>query len=369
MDATVLDFGEVAAQVNGVDVVGDDFVIEDLTVLDAPKDGVRVEASVGVTFRRMRATWTNELDSENGAYGIYPVKSRDVLVEDCVAENASDAGLYVGQSENVIVRRNVVRGNVAGLEIENTQYADVYDNLAEHNTGGIVVFDLPGNPIIVRDVRLRDNIVRDNDAPNFAPGGTVALIPSGTGTFAMASRRVEITGNTYENNGTVDIAIVSGLIVDGDPATWALAADTLVGTWDDLELDAADGVVMNFRSRDVLIADNSHTGSGSDPDTLVDIGGFLATVYGNLGQPVDSVLYDQIGESMIDREDLAGNSNDHAICVGANAGGTLGLLDLGNQPLDPPNPFGFLAPLSTSEFGVFGCTAVASGPIVPPTLE
>jgi parallel beta-helix repeat protein len=123
-----------------------------------------------------------------------------------------------------------VTGNVAGLEIENTQYADVYENHAEDNTGGIVVFDLPGNPIVGRDVRLRDNTIVRNNRRNFAPGGTVAEIPSGTGTFVMASRRVVVTNNTYEENNAVDIALISGLIIEGNPATWELDEAELVGT-------------------------------------------------------------------------------------------------------------------------------------------
>ncbi|HET7499993.1 MAG TPA: parallel beta-helix domain-containing protein, partial [Kofleriaceae bacterium] len=191
IDMTTLDFGQVKTQVEGVYAISDGFLVQDLTVLDAPKDGIRVEHSKGVTFRRIRATWTQESNPSNGAYGIYPVTSQNVLVEDSRAENAADAGLYVGQCQHVIVRGNTVTKNVAGLEIENTQYADVYNNTAEDNTGGIVVFDLPGNPIVGRDVRLRDNTIQNNNRPNFAAGGTVANIPAGTGTFAMASRRVE----------------------------------------------------------------------------------------------------------------------------------------------------------------------------------
>mgnify|MGYP001459187303 CR=1 FL=1 len=135
------------------------------------------------------------------------------------AEGASDAGLYVGQCINAIVRNNVCTGNVAGLEIENTQYADVYNNTVEDNAAGLLIFDLPGNPVIGRDVRVHDNVVRNNNLQNFAPGGTVAEIPAGIGTFAMASRRVEIVNNTYENNNTTDIALISGLVSLCDPSS------------------------------------------------------------------------------------------------------------------------------------------------------
>src|SRR5882672_9084733 len=43
IDVTTLDFKSTTTQGNGVDVVGDGFVIQDLTVIDTSKDGVRVE--------------------------------------------------------------------------------------------------------------------------------------------------------------------------------------------------------------------------------------------------------------------------------------------------------------------------------------
>lgn len=365
---TTLDFGAVAAQVNGVDVIGDDFLIQDVTVKDAPKDGVRVEASDGVVFRRIRATWTNESDPANGAYGIYPVKSKNVLVEDSRAENASDAGLYVGQCERAIVRNNVVRGNVAGLEIENTQYADVYGNLAEDNTGGIVVFDLEGNPIVGRDVRIRNNMIRNNNRPNFAPGGTVASIPAGTGTFAMASRRVEITGNTYANNNTGDIAIISGLALGGEPAVWELPTASLVGKWDDLGLlpGSTKGTISNFRSENILVAGNSHSGSGTAPDldNPLMLGLLLAVVYA--GQPVDSVLYDAIGETSFHSTDPAMNTNDNHICIGGNTGGTFASMALVQQENGPPF-VPFYRP--AAPFAPFDCTALVGGPVAEVVLE
>jgi hypothetical protein len=56
---------------------------------------------------------------------------------------ASDASVYVGQSENISVRRNYVYESVNGIEIENSKFADVHENNTIGNTGGILVFDLP----------------------------------------------------------------------------------------------------------------------------------------------------------------------------------------------------------------------------------
>jgi len=364
--ATTLDFTNTTAQANGVDVQGDGFLIQDLVVLNSHKDGIRVENTDGVTFRHIRATWTDKSSSNNGAYGIYPVHSKNVLVEDSEAHNASDAGLYVGQCQHVIVRNNLVSGNVAGLEIENTEYADVYGNEATDNTGGIVVFDLPSNPIIGRDIRLRDNKIHENNHANFASGGTVAAIPVGTGTFAMASRRVEITGNTYAGNHTGDIAVISGLTLASDRTKWALPTATLVGTYQDLGLimPAADTVV-NFRSENIKIAGNHHSGSGTLPDTLnpLMIGLLLASVYGTT--PVDSVLYDGVQESKFNSTDATLNSNDNHICAGGNTEGTFSSLDLTENQSGPPFK-AFFRP--AKPFAPFDCTDLTGGAVAEVVL-
>lgn len=365
IEETTLSFTDAAAQSNGVDVVGDDFLIQDLTVLDAKKDGIRVENSAGVTFRRIRATWTNEGLSTNGAYGIYPVHSSEVLVEDSFAYNASDAGLYVGQCRNVVVRRNEVRGNVAGLEIENTQHADVYENHAEDNTGGIVVFDLPGNPIVGRDVRLRDNTIVSNNRRNFAPGGTVAEIPAGTGTFVMASRRVEVVNNTYTDNKAFDIAVVSGLIIASDQAGWELAESELEeGTWEDLGLlpGATADTITNFRSENIVISGNMHSQSSATTNygLMPQFAALFTLLYGT--EHSDNIIYDGIGESMFDAAVAANNSNDNHICAGGNTDGTFANINALTQLAAPPTAP--ILQIEAAPFAPYDCTALEGGALV-----
>lgn len=367
MDLTLLDFGDMTVQANGVDAIAEGFTIEGLEILDAPKDGLRVEASNDVVIRGVRANWTTENASTNGGYGLYPVKSNRVLMEDSEAFNASDAGIYVGQCIEAVVRNNTASKNVAGLEIENTQYADVYGNIVTDNTGGLVVFDLPGNPIVGRDVYIHDNVVTDNNRANFAPGGTVAAIPAGTGTFAMASRRVEITNNTYANNNSADIALVSGLVVESDPTKWAIANDALIGDVTGLTLDTAEGITMNFRSTELWVHGNSHSGSGTDPDDsdreVREIGFLLAVAYGD--DPVDTVLYDGIGESSFDIEDASLVSNDNRICIGDDPGVTVANMDLENLPT-LPSKNKFFRP--DAPFAPYDCEGFESGPMVLPSF-
>jgi len=212
MDRTILDFSAQRVGAEGVKISdADDFTIEGLTIQDTRGDALRVEKSARVAIRDVKTWWSRGPHEENGAYGVYPIQCRDVLIERAVASGASDAGLYVGQSTRVVIRNSRAEGNVAGIEIENTTYADVHDNVATGNTGGVLVFDLPDLPVQGgRSVRVFDNEVVANDEPNFAPSGNiVAKVPTGTGIMVMANDEVEIFGNTIRDNGTVSVAVVS----------------------------------------------------------------------------------------------------------------------------------------------------------------
>jgi hypothetical protein len=72
----------------------------------------------GVTLIQLKTTWSDGPDESNGGYGLYPVACKNVLIDSCEASFASDAGIYVGQSQDVIVRNCYAYGNVAGIEIE-----------------------------------------------------------------------------------------------------------------------------------------------------------------------------------------------------------------------------------------------------------
>ncbi len=211
MDKTVLSFANQDMGGEGLLITSGGVRIEDLAVEDTLGDAIKANGSKGLTFLRVRTEWTNGPDETNGAYGLYPVQCYDVLIDDCVAIGASDAGIYVGQSKRVIVRNSRAEYNVAGIEIENCHGADVYGNVATKNTGGILVFDLPDIPVQGgRDVRVFDNEVFDNNTDNFAPeGNIVGTVPRGTGIIIMANRNVEIFNNEIREHDTVSVSITS----------------------------------------------------------------------------------------------------------------------------------------------------------------
>jgi parallel beta-helix repeat protein len=186
------------------------------TLADARGDCLKALQTDGIAMTDLRAIWTGKPKASNGSYGFYPVQCSRVLIDRCEAVGASDAGIYVGQSHNIIVRNCVAHHNVAGIEIENSTMADVFGCNAYENTGGILVFDLPD--LIKKkggNVRVYQNEVYDNNYRNFAPkGNSVAMVPPGTGIMVMATSQVEVYANEVRGNISAPISVVSYYITE-----------------------------------------------------------------------------------------------------------------------------------------------------------
>jgi len=210
MDKSILSFAGQIAGAEGLLVNASDFTIEDLAIEDTAGDALKINEGSNIVIRRVRTEWTRGPHTENGAYGIYPVQTENTLIDSSIAIGASDAGIYVGQSRNVVVRDSLAEYNVAGIEIENTIGADVFGNTATNNTGGILVFNMPDLPQEGHSTRVFSNRIENNNTGNFAPpGGAVAGVPAGSGIVINSNDKVEIFENQVRNNNTANVLISS----------------------------------------------------------------------------------------------------------------------------------------------------------------
>jgi parallel beta-helix repeat protein len=209
--ATVLDFTGQKGEGEGLLITSSNVLVRDLAVENAKGNGIKSKGSNGISFVNLRVEWTGGPKSTNGAYGVYPVSSEHVLIDNVTVKGASDAGIYVGQSRQIVVRNSRAEGNVAGIEIENSYNADVHNNVATGNTGGILVFDLPNLPQQGgHAIRVFHNQIVSNNLPNFAaPGNIVASVPTGTGVMVMANSDIHIFDNDIKDNGGNGIMIVA----------------------------------------------------------------------------------------------------------------------------------------------------------------
>lgn len=291
-EGTVLRFDNQTSGAQGIFATGNNIVIQDIAVENTPGDSIKISGSNGVTIRGVRVEWTRGPHPDNGGYAVYPVQTSNVLIEDSRIRGASDSGIYVGQSRNIIVRRNYVWENVAGIEIENSTFADVYENEATGNTGGILVFDLPGPEVQGGEAtRVFNNNIHDNNEPNFARKGSVLeIVPQGTGILVMANDDDEIFDNVITGNQSGAIYVVSYYMVD---------AFISKPTYDPIP-------------EKIYIHDNEISNNGYDPKDLAALVGVLFPD----GLPV--IFYDSSGvgtdSGMLLREIPEGLSESQAMC-------------------------------------------------------
>lgn len=209
-DKTFLDFKGQKSAGDGLLITSDRVVVRDLAMQDTKGDGIKAKGVDQISYLNVLVEWTGGPKETNGAYGVYPVSSTNVLIDRVVVKGAADAGIYVGQSMNIVVKNSRAEFNVAGIEIENSMNADVFDNVATHNAGGILVFDLPDLPQQGgHSTRVFRNKVVDNDTPNFAPkNSTVAGVPTGTGVMVMANRNVHVFDNEIAGNQSAAVMVI-----------------------------------------------------------------------------------------------------------------------------------------------------------------
>ncbi len=309
MGKTILSFAGQIEGGEGIRITNSEGIrLEGFTVIDSKGDGIKAQHVNDIQFLFVEAKWSGKPDKENGAYGLYPVQCQRVLLYESKAYGASDAGLYVGQCEQVVVRKCYAEGNVAGIEIENTTHADVVENTVTGNTGGILVFDLPDLEIKKGGhVKVYKNKVIENNYKNFAPqGNIVGQVPPGTGIMVLATSDVEIYDNEITNNRTVGTAIMSYYVT---------------------EIPIKDESYNPYPSR-IYVHDNTYTREKRWP--------ILKNKFGKLfllkfGRKVPHIIYDGIQEDISVSPSTGRLLPEYEICIYNNKEETFANIDAGNK--------------------------------------
>lgn len=270
MDVSILSFSNQSEGAQGISITNSkNITLEKFTIQDSKGDAIKAQYTDGIIFRHVKAEWTGGPKETNGAYGLYPVQCENVLIEHSISIGASDAGIYVGQSNNIVVRYNEAFENVAGIEIENSYNAEVYENYSHGNTGGILVFDLPD--LIQKqggNVRVYNNRIESNNLFNFAPkGNIVGKVLPGTGIMILACSGVHIFGNTIRNNKSIGTGIVSYFMTE----------------------EAIKDSLYNPYTADIHIYNNVYDRWPGFPELGFDIGQLLAVKY---GRNTPDIIYD-----------------------------------------------------------------------------
>lgn len=210
-ESTILDFGLQDLGANGIKISGDAVTVTGFTVRGTPGDGIRGDEVTDIVYDDVAVEWPTPMSLDNGAYGFYPVGCTGVVIRNSRVTGARDAGIYVGQSTNILVEDNEAFGNVAGIEVENSTGATVRNNHVHDNTAGILIFNLPGLPVQDGKHTLAyANVAENNNGTNFAAEGTVvAGLPVGVGFMILAADENEVRDNTIRGNDTTGLMVIS----------------------------------------------------------------------------------------------------------------------------------------------------------------
>jgi len=161
---------------------------------------------------------TRNVVTDNGRYAIFPVRSaRGRIARNTTARTRSDACLYTGQDERLIVDDNQASDCEIGLQIENSRHVRFTRNVASRNTVGMVVDVIDGRQVKVEsDNVVTDNVLADNNRTNTAPPGyETSRLPPGIGLVMDAPDRTLVARNRITGNAFVGMTLVNFCI--GEP--------------------------------------------------------------------------------------------------------------------------------------------------------
>ena len=190
--------GDQAVRING-------FTLKGLTIRNFSENGIMLVAVDNFEI-------TNGHFVDNAEYGIYPVFSAHGHVAMVDASGSNDTGIYIGQSEDVLIEKNHASNNTIGIEVENSSNVTVRNNKSTGNSLGVVAVILPGLQVkATSDVTIDNNVVKKNNRPNTItdPEDILSIVPGGVGILSVAADNVAITSNKVTNNNTAGIAVVA----------------------------------------------------------------------------------------------------------------------------------------------------------------
>lgn len=215
------------------------FVLIGLTIQNYTRNGVFLSR-----VDNFQISHSNYID--NDAYGIFPVRSSNGLIDSNQVSGSNDTGLYVGQSNDIVLEKNHLTDSTIGINVENCSHVVVRENTVTGNSVGIVIHILPGLSVTdTSDVSVTRNRLFANNRlnPVTNPNDLLSLLPSGFGFVNIGGDRVEARDNIVTHNKT------GGLVVTQLPA----------------EVAALDPRINPFPD-DNKIAENVVLQNGYDPD-------------------------------------------------------------------------------------------------------
>ncbi len=147
----------------------------------------------------------------NLAYGIFPIRSTQGLIEFNKVSGSDDTGIYIGQSSDAVIRNNHVTDCTVGISAEVSSSISVEDNRVMDNTIGMLAAVLPGLSVTeTTNIQISRNLFVRNNRPNPVsdPSDILSQLPTGVGILLFGADQVTVRDNKVMNNDSAGIAVV-----------------------------------------------------------------------------------------------------------------------------------------------------------------
>lgn len=258
----VFDFSGQNARAPGLDVSGDDVIVEGISFRHAKGPGLRVVGADNVRLRGIEAIGAGRRIPEGGGLALQGVSN--VLVDSCEIRGVNE-GISLADALQVVVSNCTVRGNQVGLVARGASGLEIVGNTFRSNDDGIHLLaagEIPSERVKVHDnliehsrtrrgagklgaglviagasqVEVHNNLLRRNDGAGVVLGSERVLAFLGL-EDAPESAEIFVHDNHLERNGRRPIVLEEAgadLLVEGD---WDASACLLNNPGSFLSLD------------------------------------------------------------------------------------------------------------------------------------
>jgi parallel beta-helix repeat protein len=177
------------------------FTLIGLTIQNARSNGIFLS---GVeTYTLAHGKYLN-----NGDYGTYPSCSNNGQIIFNTAKGGGDTCIYVGNDVEASIIGNVASDCTVGVQIVNSDNVIVRGNIVTGNSTGVLAIVDASNPRTeTSDVLIAANRINANNRQNTSMEGDLERIPSGAGILIVGSDNVRVRNNEVVGNNTFGVAI------------------------------------------------------------------------------------------------------------------------------------------------------------------
>jgi parallel beta-helix repeat protein len=217
-DKTILSFDKQEEGLEAITLFNcQDISLIGFSIENPRGDAIKVQNVNGLMLKNVKTGWTKNTANSNQAHGVFIERSSRILIDECEAYAATNAGIYTRESRDIVIQGSFLHQNSVGISLVNSSNSEILDNIVKYNSVGIAVSNLPGRLVVGERSKISQNEISENNGKLLSPKTYFnQSFPEGTGIVVLAFEKVSISKNTIINNMTIGALISDFLFLKLD---------------------------------------------------------------------------------------------------------------------------------------------------------